>query len=179
MPMIRKPNRTDLTVDIPMSKFFVTVGNEQQHNAAARRIPLREYIEQLGIYNGRTYNTESDQLLLPRDEHVLAAAQACLLPLAPAANGSSAQVEFVPQLYSYQAEEHKPTVLTIVATTHGTSAQIVHLEDQPLYFNRGGVATKFTAKNIPEVRPVSVAVLDLLQAPLLVLIGWQLIVESS
>ena len=149
--MIRKPNLSDLTVDIPMSRLSVTVGNEQLHNAPARRIPLQAYIEQLGIYSNRSYNRGSSSLLLPRDEQMLASAQACLLPLGAATPGKTPQVEFVPELYSYQSSEKNSTVLSIVASTCGTSAQIIRPGSQPLYFNRGDVAAKFVAKNLAQV----------------------------
>ena len=151
MPMIRKPNLSDLSVDISMEKLYVTVGNEQRHHEVARRIPLSTYIEQLGIYNSRSYNSASEDLLLQRDDMVLASAQICLLPLAKGSAAVQPEVEFVPQLYSYQSEHSKPAVLAIISTTQGTSAQIIHHDDQPLYFNRGGISTKFVAKNLPQV----------------------------
>ena len=145
MPMIRNQNMSDVSVDIPLSMLTVTVGNEQRHEADAQRIPLKKYIEQLGRFNHMTYNDASDGLLLPRDVVVLASAQACLLPLEC---NQGAETEFVPELYSYQSDEGSPAVLVIVSSTYGTSAQITRPGAQPLYFNRGGEATKYVAKDI-------------------------------
>ncbi|MCJ1468192.1 hypothetical protein MMC07_006820 [Pseudocyphellaria aurata] len=150
MPLIRKPNLSDLTADIPISKLKVTIGNEQQHNAPAQRVPLKQYIEQIGIHNTRTYNSASSNLILPRDDTILMSVQTCLLPLH--ADSGESDVEFVPRIYSYQSEENKPTVLVMVASPYGTSAQVIHHADQALFFNRGGIATRYTAKTLAQIK---------------------------
>ena len=143
--MIRNDNVADVSVDIPLRMLAVTVGNEQQQKGRAHRIPLKTYIEHLRQFNPETYNQASNDLLLPRDVVVLASAQACLLPLECS---QGAETEFVPELYSYQSDEGSPAILVIVASAYGTSAQITHPGAQHLYFNRGGIATKYVARDI-------------------------------
>ena len=78
---------------------------------------------------------------------MLTSSQACVLPLE-----ASGEVEFVPQIYSYQGRQDDPTVLMIVASNQGTSAHLLTGRQQKLMFNRGGKATKFLAKRLQQDR---------------------------
>jgi len=143
MPLIRKPNFSDVTADVPIHHFQVTVGNETP-GAPLQRIPLKEYLLSLGKYAGAKADAP---LAIGRDDVVLCSAQACVLPL-----GESGEVDFVPEIFSYQATGEEPAVLVIVASAQGTSAHAITERDQKLLFNRGGQATKFSAKRLREDR---------------------------
>lgn len=155
MPMIRKPNFSDVTGDLEMSSLAVTVGNEvesgkdneedEKEKDVYRRIPLKEYLDNLDIYAGA--KVEAKSVTLPRDEVVLCSAQSCILPLK-----KSGEVSFVPQIHNYQSRRDDSAVLAIVATAQGTSAHIVTERQQKLYFNRKGQATKFLAKRLSQDR---------------------------
>ena len=152
MPMIRKPNFSDVTGDLDISHLTVTVGNEvvidddkEVQVAALRRIPLTEYLENVGKYAGNT--TKTINLALPRDEVVLCSSQACILPLP-----EKGEVAFVPELFNYQSTEENPAVLAIVATSQGTSTHVITERQQKLLFNRHGQATKYLAKRLSQDR---------------------------
>ena len=138
MPMIRKPNFSDVTADIPLDTFSVTIGNEKENPSVLERVPFREYVKHtLGLEN----------MILPRDDVILTSAQACVLPL-----GSKGTVDFCPELYSYQASEDNPAVLTIVACHQGTSAQTITGRTQKLMFNQGGKSALYQAKRLSQDR---------------------------
>lgn len=125
MPIIRKSNYLDMTADLPNELFTVTVGNEGV-DAPLTRISLKDFI--------------GEGLFKPRDSHLLASAQCCVLPL------TYGEVEFCPKMYNYQG-----SVLTIVSTNEGTSCHVM-TQEQFLYFNRGGRMTKYLAKRLSQDR---------------------------
>ena len=143
MPMIRKPNFSDVTGDLPIEHFQVTVGNETD-NGELKRIPLKDYLTDLSTY---TTAKGGSNIVERRDEQILCSAQACILPLE-----ESGEVTFVPQLFNYQSQKNDPAVLVIVATSQGTSAQVITEYAQKLYFNRGGQATQYLAKRLSQDR---------------------------
>ncbi len=147
MPMIRKPNFSDVTCDLDISYLAVTIGNEVENGekGAYRRIPLKEYLENLDRYAGAP--VEAKSVTLPRDEVVLCSSQACILPLQ-----KSGEVSFVPQIFNYQSTREEPAVLVVVATSQGTSTHLVTERHQKLYFNRRGQATEFLAKRLSQDR---------------------------
>ncbi len=154
MPMIRKPNFSDVTGDLDISYLTVTVGNEienddeEKASTALRRIPLKDYLDNIGTYAvGGDTSTSRSSLALPRDEVVLCSSQACILPLE-----DKGEVAFVPELFNYQSTKDNPAVLAIVATSQGTSAHVITQAEQKLYFNRQGQATKFLAKRLSQDR---------------------------
>jgi hypothetical protein len=142
MPIFRKPNYSDLTSDQDMSSFWLVVGNESA-GAPKRSIQLADYLKDIGRYIGRP---EQGSLLAPsRDSKVLTAAQACVLPL------RDGKVEFNVRLYNYQSRS-EPAVLVIVASSEGTSAQVVLGRDNLLRFNKAGGAADFVAERLSDDR---------------------------
>lgn len=137
MPVLRKPNFSDITADIPIDSFSVTSGNETS-SGYLRRMLFSDYIKNI---------LKKPSLILPRDNVLLASAQACILPL-----NNTGSVEFVPQIYSYQSSSEDPAVLLLIASNQGTSTHLLTGSQQKLYFNRGGKATKFLAKRLLEDR---------------------------
>lgn len=142
MPMIRPPNFGDITVDMPIDKITVVVGN-QAKGKALERISLRTYLENIGLYTG---NDKLTSLYRDRDAQLLASAQACILPL------SDGQVSFHVALFNYQSEANDPAVLTLVSSSTGTSCQVVDRNTTALYFNDAGNAVDFVAKRVSDDR---------------------------
>jgi hypothetical protein len=132
MPIIRQPNFADVTADIPIEHFNVTVGNETV-GAAKQRIPLREYIDELGKWAGIA---TPQKYLLERDSRILTSAQCCVLPL------RDGKVEFSIEMFNYQSTRDYPAVLVIIATTAGTSTQVIGYGGK-VFFNKAGRACKF------------------------------------
>lgn len=131
MPVIRYPNFTDRTADIGIDELHLPVGNES--GGELSRVSLQEYLANIDEYlsdrggaNGPRLN-----LLAERDSHVLVSAQAAFLPVPE--NGIAT---FNPVIFNYQSSAGNPAVLTIIATTEGTSATII--DNQRDGFASGG-----------------------------------------
>ena len=155
MPVIRYPNFSDLTADIPLDRFYLMVGNEDGEEL--QRITLEEYLG-----NFRRYLSDPDSwkgwgksLLADRDTHVLVSAQAAFLPVP-----QEGEAEFNPVIFNYQSSEGDPAVLTIVATREGTSATVIdNVRDafpagyswgQRLFFNQDGERASFTGERLSD-----------------------------
>jgi hypothetical protein len=146
MPVIRRPNFSDQTVDVPMQNVYVSVGNERRGGGSdgLERITLRSYLENAGRY---LQNDKVDSLYAPeRDSAVLASSQACVLPL------RDGKIAFHVTLFNYQSESDDPAVLVIVATSQGTSAQVVDSSTRSLYFNDAGNSVELLAKRLEDDR---------------------------
>jgi hypothetical protein len=140
MNMIRKPNFSDITADIPHENFTVTVGNET-NSGNLTRIPLKEYVQNITKYNEiEGYN--KIELWDERDDSLLISAQCCLLP----SNETTHETEFCPRMYNYQS-----AVLVIVSTSQGTSSCILSNREN-LYFNRNGRKVSYLAKRLKQDR---------------------------
>eukprot|EP00850_Spirogloea_muscicola_P018572 SM000172S03045 [mRNA] locus=s172:77184:79954:+ [translate_table: standard] len=159
----RHPNYTDLTWDVPMDAIPLVVGNEAP-GAPLRSISLKEYLQDFGKYADGTKKSPpssslfgSQRVALPaslyapgRDSHALVTGQAAFLPLP-----EGEEVPFNVALYNYQSGGGHPCVLAIVATAHGTSAQLIDNSGgrgQKLWFNKGGDACPFVGLRLTEDR---------------------------
>ncbi|BAC08591.1 tlr1038 [Thermosynechococcus vestitus BP-1] len=143
MPVIRFPNFSDRTADIPLERFFILVGNEK--GQSLRRVNLKEFLGNFRNYlhNPRSWAGNRRSLLADRDSHVLVSAQACFLPISP-----QGEATFNPVLFNYQSYEKNPAVLAILATRQGTSATVIDNKrdafaagqtwGQRLFFNKNG-----------------------------------------
>jgi hypothetical protein len=151
MPVIRPPNFTDVTGDVPSDRFFVRVGNASHQSLTT--VPLADLIRDLGKYASSDQLAHVD-LSAPRDTHYLVSAQALFLPIPK--RGAS---EFNPVLFNYQSAPGSPAVLAILATREGTSVAVIenHPEDQgvhwgqELYFNAAGQRAYFSAERRSDV----------------------------
>jgi len=155
MPVIRYPNFTDLTADIPLERFYLLVGNEAGEDL--HRITLEEYLGNFREYlsEPRSWKGWGDSLLAERDTHVLVSAQATFLPVP-----QQGKAEFNPVIFNYQSMEGDPAVLTIVATREGTSATVIdNVRDafpagfswgQRLFFNQDGERASFTGERLSD-----------------------------
>jgi hypothetical protein len=158
MPVIRHPNFTDRTGDVPADRFFVRVGNAR--GGGLTSVPLIDVIRDLGRYASSATSLSGTASRAPvdlsdaRDTHFLVSAQALFLPIPR--RGSA---EFNPVLFNYQSAPGSPAVLAILATREGTSMTVVEnrREDQgahwgqELYFNDGGQRACFTAERRSDV----------------------------
>lgn len=162
MPVIRYPNFSDLTADVPMQNLSVLTGNEK--GEALEPVLLAEVLGDL-----RSYLSEPDSwagrqqsLLAERDSHVLVSAQAAFLPIP-----KSGEATFNPVLFNYQSYPGDPAVLTILATREGTSATVIDNQrdgfaagrtwGQRLFFNHNGDRASLTGKRISDFRAESTA----------------------
>ncbi|MFK8184174.1 MAG: hypothetical protein AB8B99_12435 [Phormidesmis sp.] len=157
MPVIRYPNFSDRTADVPMQQLSVLTGNEKGEDVEPTL--LAEVLEDL-----RSYLTEPDSwkgrrssLLAERDSHVLVSAQAAFLPIP-----KGGEATFNPVLFNYQSYPGDPAVLTILATREGTSTTIIDNQrdgfdagrtwGQRLFFNKSGERASLTGKRISDFR---------------------------
>lgn len=156
MPVIRYPNFSDKTTDIPPQKLSVLVGNEQGKDL--EEVSLDQFLRNIRAYlhDGSSWEGEDTSLFdEERDTHVLVSAQACFLPIP--AEGTA---EFNPVLFNYQSRKEDPAVLTILNTSQGTSVTIIdntrdayssgRARGQQLFFNKNGQKTVFTGSRLSE-----------------------------
>lgn len=136
LPVIRSPNFEDLTWDIPMEKIPLVVGNEKGGNL--HTVTLKQYLDNFRNYlhqpNGWKGHRTS-LLAAARDSHVVTSAQACFLPIT-----ASDETKFNVAIYNYQTRSDDPAVLAIVASSKGTSAQVLTSHDGKhrllIYYNK-------------------------------------------
>lgn len=154
LPVIRVPNFSDRTGDVPIEQFAVPIGNQLPgaHDGTVANVPLREYLNHLRAYltDGTSWTGDAASLLAKRDTHVLVSAQACILPVPV-----GGEATFNPVLFNYQSRAGDPAVLAILVTREGTSATIIDNQrdgfaagstwGQRLFFNHHGQRASMTA----------------------------------
>nr|WP_204105882.1 hypothetical protein [Spirulina major] len=155
MPVIRHPNFTDKSADIPLDRFFLLAGNEK--GQSLQKVSLRELLGNLRGYLNQpdSWNSRKTSLLADRDTHVLVSAQACFLPIP-----RDGKAEFNPVLFNYQSYEGDPAVLTILATREGTSVTVIDNKrdafdaggtwGQRLFFNQNGDRASLTGQRLSD-----------------------------
>ena len=153
LPVVRYPNFTDRTGDVPLDLVKIKVGNEKGEQL--RVVTLREYLTNLRQYvgNTETFNPDNQPLLTQQDTHVLVSAQACFLPIP-----QQGQCSFNPVLFNYQSRPESPSVLAILISTEGSSATIINNDQdlaewgQNIYFNNQGQKTCLTGERLSDYR---------------------------
>lgn len=157
MPVIRYPNFSDLSADVPMQKLSVLTGNEK--GEAGESVLLAEVLDDLRSYLTKpdSWKGSKQSLLAERDSHVLVSAQAAFLPIP-----EKGKATFNPVLFNYQSYPGDPAVLTILATREGTSATVIDNQrdgfeagrtwGQRLFFNKNGERASLTGKRISDFR---------------------------
>jgi hypothetical protein len=132
------------------------VGNE--NGTPLRSISLANYLNDISKYTG----LKNSLYCAERDSHALVSAQSCFLPVPPKKAtavffGSTPPIQeptkFYVNIYNYQSSAADPAVLAIIATSKGTSAQILFRQDivytgQKLYFNKNGWKHGFLAQRL-------------------------------
>jgi hypothetical protein len=157
MPVIRFPNFSDRTGDVPADRFFVRIGNEQRGAAASlRSVPLTDVLRNVKAFASHPESILADgNLLAPRDSHFLVSAQAVFLPIP-----KTGKATFNPAVFNYQSAPGSPAVLTILVTRQGSSVQVIENRGddvtasgggQELYFNDHGQRSAFTAERKSDV----------------------------
>ena len=154
MPVIRPPNFTDRSGDVPADRFFVRVGNEQ--GQSLRSVPLTDVLKNLKGFAAKPDSIlGTGNLFDARDSHFLVSAQAVFLPIP-----KSGKAQFNPVLFNYQSAPSSPAVLTILVTRQGTSMQVIENKSddataagwgQELYFDNKGQRAAFTAERKADV----------------------------
>ena len=150
LPVIRYPNFTDRTADVPADSVWVKVGN-QRRGGQLEAVPLTEVLSHLRDYLSDPSSVRGNgDLLAERDTHFLVSAQHVFVPLPQVG-----QAEFNPVLFNYQSAPGSPAVLAIVVTRQGMSATVVENRPgdqslqgwgQQLFFNHHGQRTALTAE---------------------------------
>ena len=155
MPVIRFPNFSDKTADIPLEQMYVNVGNEK--DKTLRKVLLKDVLKDLRQYlsKPKSWKGKEKSLLAKRDSHVLVSAQAAFLPIPKAG-----LAQFNPVLFNYQSYEGDPAVLTLLATREGTSVTVIDNKrdgfdagrtwGQRLFFNKNGERASFTGKRLSD-----------------------------
>lgn len=178
MPVIRYPNFSDRSGDLPIDAVRLQVGNER--GEPLRTLDLRSYLGEFRAHLTRPerWPGAGRSLLAPRDTHVLLSAQACFLPVPRRGIAS-----FTPAIFNYPSTPGRPAVLAILSTREGTSATVIDNQRDPalrgfgqrLYYNAAGQRAPFTGQRASEVRvgpatrgdPSSASAVLLIQVPLL------------
>jgi hypothetical protein len=144
MPLIRPPNYTDCTWDVPMDKIMLVVGNDSA-DTNLRSCSLDKILQQIWEVTDLPFGTNlySKQ----RDSHVLVQAQACFLPIA---EGSDAK--FNVAVRNYQSSDHDSACLILTMTSKGTSAQLCKGGVTKLYFNDKGQKRSFLGQRLKDDR---------------------------
>jgi hypothetical protein len=155
MPVIRFPNFTDRTGDVPADRFFVPVGNDQR-SGSLRSVPLTDVLRNIKAFASHPESIAGNgNLLAPRDTHFLVSAQAVFLPIP-----KSGKATFNPAIFNYQSAPGSPAVLSILVTRQGSSMQVIENKGddvtgsgygQELYFNNNGQRAAFTAERKSDV----------------------------
>jgi len=155
MPVIRFPNFSDRTGDVPADKFFVRVGNHK-NKKKLDTIPLTDVLRDLKKYASKPWSIQgSGNMLAARDTHFLVSAQAVFLPIP-----KKGKAEFTPAVFNYQSAPGSPAVLTLLVTRQGTSMKVIENRaeesasggiGQELYFNNEGMRSAFTAERKSDV----------------------------
>ncbi len=155
MPVIRHPNFSDRTADIPLQNLTLLTGNEK--GISLQPAPLADILENLRTYltNPDSWTGRKTSLLAERDSHILVSAQAAFLPIAP-----DGKATFNPVLFNYQSYPGDPAVLTILATREGTSITVIDNQrdgfdtgrtwGQRLFFNKEGDRAPLTGQRLSD-----------------------------
>ncbi len=156
LPVIRAPNFSDRTGDIPLERLFVLAGNHA--GEALELVSLRDVLGDLRRFLSQptSWAGEGRSLLAPDEPHALVSAQACFLPVP---RGGVAT--FNPVLFNYQSMPGDPAVLCLLATPEGTSVTVIdNAHDafapgqawgQRLYFNARGERASLTGRRRSDV----------------------------
>jgi hypothetical protein len=159
LPVIRYPNFSDRTGDIPADRFFVRIGNQRAgaSDGSLESVPLTTLLQNIGAYSTDAQSLlGTGSLLAQRDTHFLVSAQAVFLPVP-----KEGKAEFNPVLFNYQSAPNAPAVLSILVTRQGTTMRVIENRasdgassggfGQELYFNNGGQRAAFTAERKTDV----------------------------
>lgn len=135
MPVIRRPNFSDMTRDVPIGNFKL--------NIDGKVLTLDEYLKNFGKYS----KTSTDSLFCERDSVVLTSTQCCVLPVEKGKN-----TDFCVRMFNYQSSKDQSAVLVITVSKNGTSVQTLSGETENLYFNKDGEAHFYRVERLEDSR---------------------------
>eukprot|EP01083_Nonionella_stella_P081541 224657_1 len=154
MPVIRKPNYSDVTWDVKMSSVPIVIGNQSSDvKTTQQTISLTDYLCNFSDFMSNDYyKTSNKQIDLTsqkenKDSHVIMTSQACFLPIE-----AGEETKFNIALFNYQSKPRNPSCLVIVSTSKGSSAQIIEGKEQHLLFNKNGKKADFIGERVSDVR---------------------------
>jgi hypothetical protein len=159
MPVLRHPNFTDKTGDVPIDSIWLPVGNHAAHgDSSITKVTLRELLESPSMFMSKPDDglIRSGSLLAKRDSHVLVSAQSTFLPIP-----EDGEATFWPVIFNYQSTRENPAVLTLLVTRQGTSMTVIdNARDtlagqswgQRLFFNKNGERAPLTAERLSRVQ---------------------------
>lgn len=153
LPVIRYPNFTDKTGDIPLELIKIKIGNEKGEELQV--VTLQEYLNNLSQYISypEKLHVDSQPLVTEQDTHALVSAQACFLPIP-----QQVKCSFNPVLFNYQSRADNPAVLAILISTEGSSATVIDNANdlaewgQNLYFNNNGQKACLTGERVSDYK---------------------------
>ena len=124
--------------------------NNEGEIGELKTITLKEYLENFDKYMTKSCNKKIN--LLKKDEskdtHAIVSSQACFLPIE-----KGKETIFNVALFNYQSTKDNPGVLAIVATSKGTSSQIICGNgDEKLLFNDFGIKADFIGQRLTDNR---------------------------
>ena len=139
-PIIIESNPSNKTWNIPIEQIPVTIGNHilSSNNHKYQTITLDQYLSKFDNYISTSIENKHINLLRSdntKDIDVIVSSQCCLMPTQ---NSKSASTKFNIITYNHQSNSKDPSMLVIVSTSQGTSAQIIHNQVQTLLFNDHG-----------------------------------------
>lgn len=143
-PMIGTDNFHDFTLDMNLEHFNVWVGNERSDGTALKQISFQTYLETLQEYID---SPVMGPMCLERDVKILTSGQCCILPCQ-----QGAAVSFNVMINNHYASMYDPPVLIVVASPHGTSAQLLMSNRQRIYFNKNGMRASYVAERLKDTR---------------------------
>jgi hypothetical protein len=158
MPVLRHPNFSDKTGDVPLDSIRLPVGNHAaSSDGLQHEVTLREFLAspQLFMSKPQAGRIKKGTLLAPRDSHALVSAQSTFLPIP-----QDGQATFWPVIFNYQSTQKNPAVLTLLVTRQGTSMTVIdNARDtldgswgQRLFFNKNGERAPLTAERLSRVQ---------------------------
>jgi hypothetical protein len=159
MPVLRHPNFSDKTGDVPIDTIWLPVGNHAEHGELPiAKVTLREFLENPSMFMSKPDAglIRSGSLLAKRDSHALVSAQSTFLPIP-----QDGEATFWPVIFNYQSTRESPAVLTLLVTRQGTSMTVIdNARDtigadswgQRLFFNKNGERAPLTAERLSRVQ---------------------------
>ena len=148
MPLIKaSSNFVDETWDVEIENIPLVVGNED--GSMLRTVTLKEYLKNFRDYlhTPSSWKGNRSSLLVDTDQHVICSAQACFLPMP-----KSGDAKFNVAIQNYQSSSDQPAVLAIVASSNGTSAEILDGTMQKLYHNKNGEKASYIGQRLSDFR---------------------------
>lgn len=142
MPIIRPPNYTDITEDLPSDQLSgLRVGNE--NGSPLTCVTLEHYLKNISKYTNQRH---TQNLWASRDATLLTRSQCCVLPCE-----RKKSTQFCVELHNYRSTKQPTGILAIVVSNLGTSAQFIKSGcSEKIYLNFNGRAHKTSIERLQD-----------------------------